>query len=513
MRKTLFKTGLLFAIIFSVSNSQAQNVTECDLIVKNTVESVNTNSTKSLDPFLDANFSTAGYSGAIAKMIFSQLITGLKDKIVSFEKKSELKTNQGISLIYNFVYEKMGAKETTFEFSKENKLIKLDLFPVRVNVQKETINNNDNVDRSSSFDIPIDFSALNKAIFITVSLKGKKLNFLFDTGASATVINSKIVNELGLGTTGVTEVVGVSGASSSSIIKDQQITIEKTSFNETLIVQDLSKFQDYGLNIDGIIGATLFNKYILDVDIDKNVIHCMPVDFTLKTDGYKKIELEKKYGLTFINIEIEIANGQKFTGKVFFDSGALGATLLLNSNFNSMNKIESQLGKIYTSTQEDINTKISVKEAAIKSLKISDYSFQELPIRLLTGTGGVIDFDGFMGILGSDIIYRYNFILDVKSNALYLKPNSRFAEEFVYPTTGFEMIIKNNLLIVSKVDEKSDAYKKGIRKGSEIVSVNNLTDITAIKKELRKTNSKATIVFKQLNEQTKSIQLKLKRLI
>lgn len=513
MKQTFKKFVLCCLLLLGGYMLHAQDSKECESIVKLTAEAINTNSMKPLESKLDPNFTISGHTGQIAKMILEKVTATLTDKVVSYEKKSELNTDQGLTLIYDFVYDKMGKKETTFEFTKNNLLKKLELFQINVNIRKETIDNRDKEDRTKAFSIP--FSIFDsKAIFIQADINGRKLNFIFDTGANATVISSKVAQELGLASNGVTQVTGVSGTSSNSLIRNQHFTIENIPFTETLVVQDLSKFEEYGLHIDGIIGRAIYSKYMVDVNLDTKIMQCLPFNSKPDLEGYKKLDIETKNGLPFITSSFTLPNNRVFNGKVFFDSGAMNVTLIINSSYAQSNNLLPQIGKTHSTLQADINSEGSTSNAAIKSLAINDYTFNDLPVSLISGTGGVIDFDGFMGILGSDIIYRFNFIMDSKTNAIYIKPNAQFNKSFIFPILEFDLYTKDGTLQIKRIGTHSKAYKKGLRENARIISVNGLTDISQIRAELRKENSKAKIVFQLPDESTtKSVVLKLKRLI
>ena len=53
------------------------------------------------------------------------------------------------------------------------------------------------------------------------------------------------------------------------------------------------------------------------------------------------------------------------------------------------------------------------------------YTFTNLQIGLSSDTGGVSGMDGYMGILGAEIINHFMVILDYKNLNLYLKVNKR----------------------------------------------------------------------------------------
>jgi len=97
------------------------------------------------------------------------------------------------------------------------------------------------------------------------------LNFLFDTGAGVTVIESKIAEKLQLNISGESE-VGTSGKTlSTKESYPNKLTVGETLNLEdiTLFIMDLSHISNYlKSDVDGIIGYDLLEKVITETNID-----------------------------------------------------------------------------------------------------------------------------------------------------------------------------------------------------------------------------------------------------
>ena len=53
---------------------------------------------------------------------------------------------------------------------------------------------------------------------------------------------------------------------------------------------------------------------------------------------------------------------------------------------------------------------------------------------------GVSSYENYLGILGGEVISRFNIILDYSTSTLYLKPNNTFNNSFEFPMSGLELI-------------------------------------------------------------------------
>ena len=86
-------------------------------------------------------------------------------------------------------------------------------------------------------------------------------------------------------------------------------------------------------------------------------------------------------------------------------------------------------------------------------------------------------------IVGNDIRERFDMIIDLNGNRLYLKPNNRFSEPFKSPVHGFSYIDRSHTLgcwIVNCLYTDSNAENAGLRNGDRINKINgrDVGDIT-----------------------------------
>ncbi|GAP43354.1 hypothetical protein TBC1_111507 [Lentimicrobium saccharophilum] len=125
---------ILFTCAFA-SLSFAQNKQVCEDIVAQIYNGINQRKANHLTQYLSKDFSMAGQKGEIALEIFPVYITSLKDNVADIKKFSEKQTDV-LTLVYEAKFAEMGLKKSTFVFDKNNKLIKMDLLPTKVQHQK-----------------------------------------------------------------------------------------------------------------------------------------------------------------------------------------------------------------------------------------------------------------------------------------------------------------------------------------------------------------------------------------
>jgi hypothetical protein len=77
----------------------------------------------------------ANQSHDISVMILDELFKSSNDKVTNISKVSEKKTGDKLTLVYQASFGGEEPEQSTFEFDKNNKLVKLELFPMEVRRQ------------------------------------------------------------------------------------------------------------------------------------------------------------------------------------------------------------------------------------------------------------------------------------------------------------------------------------------------------------------------------------------
>lgn len=93
--------------------------------------------------------------------------------------------------------------------------------------------------------------------------------FIFDTGAGANVLTTRVADELGLATIGTIPAVGVGGAVESRLVRPESLILGPLTIDHPMsVVMDLSFLdQHMGTPIAGIVGYGLLSRAVLDIDM------------------------------------------------------------------------------------------------------------------------------------------------------------------------------------------------------------------------------------------------------
>jgi hypothetical protein len=344
--------------------------------------------------------------------------------------------------------------------------------------------------------------------------------FVFDTGATADLLDSSIAKELGLKPNYKQNTTGAGGTKSYDVILSQKLSLNNSISvdNTHLVLSDLSRIiRRSGKKFDGIIGYSLLKDHVTKIDYDSEEILVYNKIQDLTTDGYESISFEFGNGIPIpqFDINITLRNSETFKGKVFFDSGA-GLTMLMNSPFAESNEISNKVKKRLISKSENLHGESTSEKIAIKSMNIGGYQLSEMPINIAHDKNGVSSYKDYLGILGGAVISKFNVILDYNTSTLYLKPNKNFTKPFDFPMSGISLIkTEDGKIIIDRVEKTSTAFKNGIRKGDQLLSVNNDSsgNIQNYRTYLKQEDSSVNLVYSNSKGKQKTTIIKLERLL
>ncbi len=344
------------------------------------------------------------------------------------------------------------------------------------------------------------------------------LTFYFDTGAATTLLDKNAAEKRGIKANYQHEVTGASGKKTYDMVVNQKVRLTSTQVVEgvNIVLDDLSRIkQALSENFDGIIGNDIIKNFITKINFHKKQMELYKFDAKISTEGYTEIPFVFKNNIPIpqFPISITLNNGEKLTGDIFFDSGA-GLSLLINTPFKEENQLMSKIGKHINTVTHNLSQKTEVSTAIIKSLTISNFTFKNLPIKMASDKEGVSAYKGYLGILGAEIINKFDIILNYSTSKLYLKPNYLYAKKIEFPVSPFQLARTEKGIVIAGVVKDSEADKKGLKEGQKIVSINKIAteDIQIYRNLLKQENTEVTIQYLD-NTILKTVKLKLKKLL
>lgn len=324
------------------------------------------------------------------------------------------------------------------------------------------------------------------------------LQFIFDTGSSAISLDSATAHYLGLRPTFDGLLIrGIAGIREVPQLRNQSLTIGSLRTDSlNFYINDYSVLTSiYGVRIDGVIGYALLSRYIVSIDYEKQYIEWFapglypyPRKGTLLRPSINKLPAHP-----FLIQEL-----QAKSYPLLIDIGA-GLNMLFSERFAKEAGVLDPTRKSWVTSGEGIGGQIELRLTLLKSLRIGPYRFKKIPITIFDDSYNVTNYPHWAGLIGNDLLRRFNTVLNYPAAEIHLKPNRFFYDEFDYAYIGMELYLIDGLIKVGFVASNSPAQDAGLEVGDEIVAVNKILSgkLDAFKAELAHASKKVTIIYKR----------------
>lgn len=296
------------------------------------------------------------------------------------------------------------------------------------------------------------------------------LNFVFDTGSGGISLDSTTADYLKLHTVKTEKTIrGIGGIKTVDFSNDHTLKfpgLQTAHLDFHINDYDLLT-SVYGVRIDGIIGYSFLRKYIVRLDYDNLVIEVFsPGTFKYPRGGY----LLKPNFSTLPLQSAVIADERAVFSRFIFDTGA-GLSFLLSKDFVDDSLVFKKNRKFYPTQAEGLGGKRQMSITVAKEVKIGPYKFKRVPVHVFEDEYNVTSYPLLGGLIGNDILRRFNVILNYPEQSIYLKPNSHYLEAFDYSYTGLGIYLIDGEIRVIDIMPGSPGDKAGFLPGDIIFSV------------------------------------------
>ena len=272
------------------------------------------------------------------------------------------------------------------------------------------------------------------------------LNFIFDTGSGGISLDSTTAAELKIEVKPSDKTIrGIAGIRSVSFAYKNTLQLPGLSVDSLdFHINDYDILSSvYGEHVDGIIGYSFFNRFIVKIDYDSlriNVYSKGPMKYP--RGGY----LLKPLLVNLLIQSAKITDLDERTARFYFDTGA-GLCLLLSSDFVEDSTLLSPKRKKVVTQVEGLGGKKQMLLTTVREFRLGPYKFKRVPAYIFEDEFNVTSYPYLGGLIGNDLLRRFNVILNYEKRDIYIVPNSHYRDLFDYSYTGLNFYVVNNCLL------------------------------------------------------------------
>ena len=315
-------------------------------------------------------------------------------------------------------------------------------------------------------------------IHITGSVNGKEGIFLIDTGADNLYLDTLFY---------------AAGNFTFKNLLNYRIEGIGTGYQDIIIIQDtvdfsfgryryrttfvpVMKLKPIGGDfIDGLLGTAYFSNSVLEINYAREYIQIYNSIDEADINGYNLVPLKNSDHSYTALVEVTI-NNTTLSGDFLIDlaNPSSSLTSLAAYENNLHDKIERK-AKFYNA-YGGVGGESAGYEFISQSVSIANYSLSNAILGYSTDTAGMLEEGDYLGMLGNNILDRFDLIFDFPNNNLYVRPGEKFDEPFIFNRLGFGYVDRCETLggwIVTGLYEGSRAEQLGLRVDDKIISIND----------------------------------------
>jgi predicted aspartyl protease len=325
------------------------------------------------------------------------------------------------------------------------------------------------------------FELVDDHIILPVRVNGSEpLNFVLDSGAAATVIlESRLTNSLDLKMGGELPISGVGTGPDpvAHIVKVSDLSVGKIHIKGLSLVylplESVPFFENLDeVYFDGVIGAQFFERFVVAIDYDRQLISFSEPDskFAIAaTDDAKwdELPLQITGGLPYLTTTVDSFSGDEVSVTLLVDTGYRGPVSLTPDTHDSIEPPQQFFSMVGQGLSGDVEINVGMTE----SFHIGKIELDSLPVSYSI-QGGESD-DDSNGLLGNEVLRRFNVVFDYPNERMLVSPNDSFAEPIHADRSG--LLIRPHLLgaVVKSIAPGSAAANTELQVGDIITSIND----------------------------------------
>jgi hypothetical protein len=331
--------------------------------------------------------------------------------------------------------------------------------------------------------ISIPFKFVNNLVIVPININNSDtLRFIVDTGVKIPLLtNLDISDSLNLIYTRKVKIRGLGEGEDLDALHSFGNSLYMTNMvkgaNHDILIMLEDVFflsSKLGMRVHGIIGYDIFKNFTVEINYDKRTLTLYPPGKFKPSRKLVHIPMDIEDGKPYATLPIVQKDGTELLLRLLIDTGAsygLSLDMMSSPDITLPEKsIEAYLGK-------GLSGDIRGRMGRARRITLGPYQLSE-PIISYPDSASIkhVSMPSRNGHIGADILKRFNPVFDYQNGKLYLRPSKEFNKPFYYNLSGVELATPMPGLpfyTISDVSSGSPAFEAGLRKGDEILDINN----------------------------------------
>jgi hypothetical protein len=274
---------------------------------------------------------------------------------------------------------------------------------------------------NSALNIPLEID--NNIILMQVGVNNSKpLKFIFDTGASHTILHSRRGAELGLKPEEQVSGTATGGAIEGSLTSGVSLKVAGAEVsNQQIGMIDFPV--PPGFEFDGVIGYDFINAFVVEIDYLKKIMNLYdPRIYSYRGRGEVIPLVLDDRRIPLVHVTITPPAGAPLNAVLGVDTGADRA-LIFNNSFVKTHGLVSAMTNIKESAGRGGGGEQQIVVGRAKAARLGRFVFTNPTVGLVPDPerdGAAKEGDG---VIGGEIFRRFKVIIDYSRRQMIFEPN------------------------------------------------------------------------------------------
>ncbi|MGH1435756.1 MAG: hypothetical protein ACRBG0_15025 [Lewinella sp.] len=263
--------------------------------------------------------------------------------------------------------------------------------------------------------IPFELTSHNNLSIKAVLNEKDTVDLMFHTAAGSVTLTSEAINTItSINWDSEEEVSSWGGDATARYSASNALAITSLKWDSIAIWET----KESGPGTGGKFGPNLFDGSVIEIDFEQRVI-ILHDTLPEKTVAFNKVPVFYEDGFMFIQGTSAIG-GTDYPNRFLIHSG-YGGAILYDDKFTAESHIGAHIEILEEKELKDsYGNVLKIKKGKLPKFTIGEVTFEDIPVGFFEGTIGRQQ----MSVMGGDLLKRFNLIIDIKREYIYIQPNS-----------------------------------------------------------------------------------------
>lgn len=313
-------------------------------------------------------------------------------------------------------------------------------------------------------EIPFRYQA--RHVWLRASINGGPLeDFLVDTGASITVLDSSYAARRGLKLEGRIQVPGAGQTGGASFARVDSILVPGSNGGgvriaaQNVAVLSVDPYMEpfFWRRTAGVLGYDFISRFVMTVDFDRELLILDDPKTFQYTGKGQAVPLQMAGNIPVAEVVLD----DSLRGKFRLDVGS-GSSIDLHSPFVAEHDLVARTGKSVTVTGGGFGGTFTSQLTRMKTAAIGPFSWDQPLVALSHATEGGLASRDYAGNIGNQVMERFVVTFDYGRRTVWLEPGRRFTQPDRFSLSGMQLVKEDGVVRALEVLPGSAAETAGI---------------------------------------------------